>query len=513
MQMKTQLLSLLLLFSFTSCVDFTSLSDAEVPDYEAEFAIPLINSRVTIQEIIDAGESLEALHIDADGSLRFEYQGSEVEGTGEQAFQLLTADFPPFFPVGQPETRFPLSIINGINLDRLDFKAGTFVYSFQNPNSEKVVVNFEFSSLQKNGTPLRFKAEVPAFSGSGNLPIGTNLSNPILLNGYQLLPENNEVTLRYSAKGESGQDVSISNFTVQLKDAQFSYAEGYLGKILIDGISDSIAIDLLKNNEGESISFADPKGILEIENSFGVPARAEVTDFKVITSDGQEKDVSGTIVEEGANLPYPDINAVGSVEIGSIIIDKSNSNIVELFAEGPQSLRYKVDVSVNPDEDPNLKGFITDSSYYHLKLKVELPLYGTASNYVTRDTSDFNLEEIKNIQSATFKIVTENELGVDAAVQVYFLDDQNNVLETLFPDQTLIAKGAPVDDNGLTNSMATLSTFVEADAARTERLLQASQIVIEVGFSTETNDPKAVKILSTQGIRVKIGAVVTVVSE
>jgi hypothetical protein len=166
MQKKIQLLSLLILFGLSSCVDFTSLEDAEIPDYEAEFAVPLINSRVTIQDMIDANTSPEELRIDEDGTLRFIYQGAEIRRSGQEVFQQLTADFPPFIPVPLPETRVPLSIINGIDLDRLDFKAGAFTYTFQNPNAEKVFVNFEFTSLQKEGTPLQFMVEVPAFSGS-----------------------------------------------------------------------------------------------------------------------------------------------------------------------------------------------------------------------------------------------------------------------------------------------------------------------------------------------------------
>lgn len=508
--MKTQIFYILLFLGLSGCIDLADLSDAQVPDYQAEFAVPLLNSRVTIKDVLDSNASIDGLTVDPDGTLRLQYRGAESRQEGAAIFQELTDDFPPAFPVPLPETRYPLSLISTIELDRLDFKAGQFVYYFENPNLESLTVEFEFSSLRKDGVPLRITAEVPAFSGSGMRPAATNSDGPIDLSAYRLLPDDNEIILRYSAKNENGEDRPLTNFVVQLQNPAFSYAEGYLGQFLIEGVQDSVGIDFVEGHTGSNIQFADPRAILEVENSFGVPTQAQINEFVVQRSDGTEQEVRSSQIDQGLLFPYPALNEVGVVASGAFIFDQDNSNIVELFAANPVSMVYAVDALVNPQEDENLVGFITDSSYYTLQLTVDLPLFGTASEYVLTDTSDLNLGEIGEIERATFKIIAENELGIDATVQAYFLDAQGAVLETLFADRQLIAQAATVDGAGFSDTPAVTTTFVETDAVRTQRIRQASQLALEIGFSTDTNAPQAVRILEQQGIRVKIGAVLTV---
>lgn len=511
MNRKSQFFSLLILLSFTSCIDISSLDEVKTSNYQAEFALPLINSRVTVQDFVDANESDE-LQIDESGNISYIYEGIETRRFGQEVFQSQADLFPPYVQLFRPESRISFAIANGIYLDQLDVKAGNFIFSFQNPNSEKAIVFFEFTSLQKDGVPLRYNFEIPAASESNNRPTYTNSGFPTDISGYQLFPEDNRAVLRYTAKNENGEELSLANVYVQLTDLGFSYAEGYFGPYLLETFVDSIVVDFFEDYSDKQIEFADPTVFLEVENSFGVPTQAVINELKITDGEGQQKELSGSRVEEGFYLPYPAPTAIGSSEKATFEFNNTNSNIVDLLSDNPTSIFYDVDLKINPDKDSNVKGFITDSSFYSLKLKVQLPLYGSSTNYVVYDTLDFNLEDVENIQKAIFKVITENELGVDINMQAYFLDDQDNILETLFTEQTLLAQGAKVDNNGYTNTSEVATTFVETDATRANRIKQASKIVLETGFSTLSNYPNAVRILSTQGIRVKIGAVVTVIS-
>ena len=510
MQLKNQIFSVLLLLGLSGCIDLADLSDAQVPDYEAEFALPLINSRVTIKDILDNDGSIDQLMVDLDGTLRFQYQGTEIRREGAEVFEQLTGDFPPVFPVLLPETRFPLSLISDIELDRLDFKGGQLVYYFENSNPENLSVEFEFSSLQQGGAPLRVTAEVPAFSGVGLLPAVTNRDGPIDLSTYQLLPDDNEIVLRYAAKNAGGQDRLLANFVIQIQNPSFSYAEGYLGQFVIEGVEDAVGIDFVERYAASNIQFADPRAMLFVEHSFGVPIQAQINEFIVQNANGTEQEVESTQIDQGLSFSYPGLDEVGTMVSEIFTFDKNNSNILALFAGNPVSMIYDVDALVNPEANPDLVGFITDSSYYTLQLMVDLPLFGSADDYVLRDTLEFNLREEDEIERASFKIIAENELGVDATVQVHFLDAQGSLIETLFIDRQLIAQAALVDDTGLATSPAVTTTFVETDAVRSERIRQASQMALEIGFSTETNRPNPVRILEQQGLRVKMGAIVTV---
>ncbi|HKK73760.1 MAG TPA: hypothetical protein VJ953_01700 [Saprospiraceae bacterium] len=510
MQLKTQIFSILLFFSLGSCVDFADLSDAQVPDYEAEFAVPLINSRLTIKDMIDSNTPIDGLSIASDGTLRFQYFGTEVRREGEAVFEDLTANFPRIFTLPAREIRFPLSLVSNVELDRLDFKTGQFVYTLENPNEESILVEFELSTLFNDETPFRFTVEVPAYSGSGPLPRVTNSGSPIDLKDYQLIPNDNRIELRYSAINENGEQRPLEDFVVEIVDPVFSYAEGYLGQFVIEGVEDSVVIDFVEEYSEGNIQFATPTAVLLVENSFGVAMEAEVNELIVLNTDNTEQEFRSSLLDEGLLFPYPEMDQVGTVLNGAFTFDKDNSNIVDLFSNNPLSTIYDIDALVNPEADEDLLGFMTDSSYLSLQVRVDLPLFGTANDYFIRDTFDIDLVDFDEIEQATFKMITENELGIDASVQAYFLDDQGAVLETLFTDQQLIAKGANVNEDGLSDAPAVTTTFVETDAVRSQRIRQASQLALQVGFSTETNDPRPVRILEQQGIRLKMGAVVRV---
>lgn len=508
--MKILIFSLFFLLVLSSCIDLAELSDTRVADYQAEFALPLINSRVTIKDILDNDGPIEGLSVDPDGTLRLQYEGVEIRRDGEEVFEQLTRGFPSTFAVFRSDIRYPLSLVRGIELDRLDFKSGQFTYYFENPHPEPLSVVFEFSSLIKDGESFKVEVEVPAYSGSGARPTVTNRDGPVDLSDYRLVPEDNRVVLVYSATSRSGEELELAEFEVQVLEPTFSYAEGYAGQFIIEGAEDSVGVDLLEQYIEAGIQLADPMVTLEVENSFGWPIQLRVNELFLQNIDGTIEEVSSTLIDEGLVFSYPELNEIGGIANDVLTFDRSNSNVVDLFASSPVSMVYDIDALVNPQRDPDLIGFITDSSYLSLKLGVDLPLVGTLEDYVTRDTFAFDLGDVDAVKQAIFKVIAENELGVDVKVQAYFLDDQDAILETLFNDQQLIAEGASVDGMGLGMELAVTTTFVETDEVRSERIRQASQMVLEVSFSTEKNSPSPVRIQEQQGIRLKIGAIITI---
>jgi hypothetical protein len=508
--MRILIFSLFLSLVLSSCIDLVELNDARVTNYQAEFALPLINSHVTVKDILDSDTPIEGLSVDPDGTLRLQYEGVEIRREGVEVFDQITRGFPSTFPVFRSEIRYPLSLVRGIELNRLDFKSGQFTYYFENPHPDPLSVVFEFRSLIKDGEFFKVEAEVPAYSGTGARPTVTNRDSPVDLRDYRLIPEDNRVVLIYSATNRSGEELELADFEVQVLEPTFSYAEGYAGQFIIEGAEDSVGVELLEQSIETGIQLTDPTVTLKVENSFGWPTQLRVNELFLQNIDGSIEEVSSTLIDEGLIFSYPQLTEIGGIANDVFIFNRNNSNVVNLFASSPTSMVYDIDALVNPLRDQSLIGFITDSSYLSLKLGVDLPLVGTLEDYVTRDTFAFDLGEVDMVKQAIFKVIAENELGVDIKVQAYFLDEQDVILDTLFVDRQLIAKATNVDGTGLGTEPAVTTTFIETDEVRSERIRQASQIVLELSFSTETNNPRPVRIQEQQGIRLKIGAVVTI---
>ena len=80
--------------------------------------------------------------------------------------------------------------------------------------------------------------------------------------------------------------------------------------------------------------------------------------------------------------------------------------------------------STNPDEDTDIRGFVTDSSYYKVRVDVDLPLYGSAIDFtVTGYALAWTSTGFDEVDYAEFKLVTENGMPVSIDMQGYFLDE------------------------------------------------------------------------------------------
>ncbi|MEM6380561.1 MAG: hypothetical protein AAF705_20420, partial [Bacteroidota bacterium] len=420
MQLKNQLLGLALLLITFGCVDFNSLEDAKLPEYQAEFAVPLVNSRITMEDILEADPSIGTLEVNSDGTIQLVYSGAILSRQSSEVLEQFQASFPPFIPIISKTQRIPLSLINNLDLEQLIFKAGSFSYYLENANDQSMQVNFEFTSLVSvDGTPLRFSVNLNADDETGMRPFATNQGAPIDLSGYRLVPDGNDIVIQYTAEAPDGTPLNASNFAIGLSNLDFSYVEGYLGQVPFRGGRDSVNIDFFENYTNGTIYFAEPSVRFFIENSFGVPTRAVVNDFFVETLNGNQLQVESPLIESGVDFPFPTLNQIGETATGEVLVNSSNSNIDTLLSAQPIRVVYDVDALINPEADPNITGFITDSSFFNVQMEVALPLLGRASNFQATDTVDFDLGDIEAIDSAEFKIITENELGVDVAIQAY----------------------------------------------------------------------------------------------
>lgn len=511
MQLKNQLLGLALTLLTFGCIDFNSLEDAKLPNYDAVFAVPLVNSRLTMEDILEVESSIGSLEVGADGTIQLVYRGDILNRQSEEVLIEFTSSFPPAFPIFSKEQRLPLSLLNGLDLDQLTFKAGDFSYYLENTNDRTMSLNFEFTSLvNEEGSPLIFSANLNPNDGTSNRPFASNQDDPIDLSGYRLIPEDNEIVVRYTAQAPDGTALNANNFIIGLSKLEFSYVEGYLGQVEFTGGRDTVEIDFFENNAADGIFFAEPQVRFFIENAFGVPTRALVNEFFVETLNGDQLAVESPLVETGVDFPFPTLSQIGETAFGEVLVDNSNSNIDTLLSAQPIRVIYDVDALINPTSNPDILGFLTDSSFFNVQMEVILPLLGSADDFIAMDTLDFDLGNIENIDSAEFKIVTDNELGVDVAVQAYFLDAQKNVLDSLFTGLVPIIKGATVDEAGIPVNIESLTTFVNYDQARIEKIEQATYLVLQAQFSTESNGQQSVRIQNTQGLNVRIGAILGV---
>ncbi len=497
-----------LLAAVLSCSKLDDFADFDVVSGTAEYAVPLVDTDISLSDILRNFEQNSTLTIDPDGTLRFNYSGDVITQNSSFIFAAIqhTLSQFPIIPVTSRRMALPFSSPGGLDLDRIDCKAGTITYYMANRHPESVNAVLTFPDVRKNGEPLTFQATLPPYSGTGDPPFFTNVFSPASVEGYTITSSTDSIYIEYEAIRAGGISDTLTNVLVSIQNLEFTYAEGYLGNFIHEGGRDTIHIDFFDNWVRGDVYFEDPTVTFDIENSFGIPTRSLVNVFNVITVNGAVLPLQSPYVTNGIDFPYPGINEVGQVKSDRFVFNKQNSNIDVILGSGPIAVDYDVNALTNPDNNVGIRGFITDESYYRVRVEVELPMFGRASGFIAQDTLNLNLGDLSGVDFAEFKLFTENELPLDIELQAYFLDENGIVLDSLFSGQQLVVQGAPVNGQGISTGKATRSTLIPFEEARFERVKAARRVAIAAAFSTINNGATSIKVLAHQNIKIKMGA-------
>jgi hypothetical protein len=505
------LLSCLLLLG--ACNQYEDFATLDGIRYSAEYAIPLVDSEVSLDDFLGELEEDAALIVATDGQLHLTYSGDVLSRTTAEVFADLSEPLALLSLVPIPNGRqgLPFALPEGLELDRVDLKSGQLVYTIRNGAPVPVTARLILPTVTRGGDPLLLEHELPAYSGSGPLPEFTQ-SDPLDLTAYQIASENDSIFVEFTATGTDGELYPPgAGSLISLTDIEFSYAEGYLGQQLYRGGRDTIEIDLLSNYTQGTIFFRDPTVTFNFINSFGVPTVAVVNLFNVITVDGQNLPLESAVVNNGGiEFPYPGLDEVGQSKTKTFVFDATNSNIDDILGAGPVAIDYDVDALTNPEDNETVAGFLTDSSFYRVQVDVDLPLYGTATDFLARDTLDINLlNEYPAVASAEFKLTADNGIPLGVALQGYFLDESGAVIDSLFADQREIVAAAPVAAAGLPTASSELTVLRNFDSEAFVTIRGATRIVLAASFSTTPD--VAVRLKNDQRLRLRLGAIVNVI--
>lgn len=495
------------------CNQLSEIEDLERANYEAEYAVPLINSSFSINDLLENFEENSVLTVLPDGLLRLQYSGDVLTENADDVFDAINEFLAQtgIVPLTEASQSFPFSGPDGLDIDLMQLKAGQLNFLITNCHNKEITARITFPTVVKDGEPLIITRTLAGFSGTGDCPSINNALSPISLADYTITANNEVVNVEYEAIDSDGMIVPPSENTFILVQAlAFSYAEGYLGQIDYSSGSDRIEIDFFDNWIRGDVFFEDPVITFNFENSFGIPTRALIETFDIVTVDGTILPLESEFVTNGIDFPFPELNEVGQVASKDFVFNKDNSNIREVLGAGPVAIDYDVAASTNPEGNEGIRGFVTDSSYYLVKVEVDLPLYGSAINFGVRDTFPLNLNSLERVDHAEFKLFTENKMPIAIGIQGYFLTSDGTILDSLFATPSRVVGGAPVDLSGTPTGAQETVTFVDFPADRYSKVKNATQLEIAATFFTTTDGDQSVRIMSDQDVKVKLGAILGV---
>jgi hypothetical protein len=500
--------------------DFTP--DLAASDWSPELAFPLADSEISMSDLAHVNDTSTTMVVDDDKFCTLIYRGDvfdlsasqlvTVPDQGHQSqFSLNNSEILTYNNTGQVSVSQSHNLIfnvsQGIELDSMILKNTEMILNINSDFPADATVQVTCPSLLKEGNAFVQTIQMN-YSGGPSFAMASFPLNDYHADLTNNGTSHNTLTVNYTItfNGNNG-PVSSSNamsINMVLQNPEYKVLYGYLGQQNLSNIPDTVTLSIFNNAVGTgSFTVAEPSIHFDISNSLGIPFAARISQLTAVS---QTSFTVASGIPDPLPVSSPTIAQQGQTLTGSFTMDNTNSNVTSMISDQPKYLTVQSHVNTNPAG--RTINFITDSSHLAVKMIVELPLYGTASNFVIRDTVPFNYNDLENVESLKLRLNIENWVPLDAAIQLVFTDESNTPLDTLFfPGEVVVPSGIVSGTGERVTISGKKITDMVFDQQRISRILGAKKIEIIATANTYQQGSVNVKIYNDYRLKVKIGAI------
>ena len=361
------------------------------------------------------------------------------------------------------------------------------------------------STIQDTG---RIIYNIPSLSKNG-IPFSTEKIVPTTINGESTIYQFNFEDYVLDLKGKSGRiggdtvntiyselytyiDSTGELVTLNKEDSFYyhtefiftpKYALGYLGTDTISIGPEIIESNIFNNIINGELDLDKTNLSIEIENYFGADAIMIFNNLESINSNTGENSLAG-LDQNGNNFighnydinrailnsinPEPNISASNT----SIILDSD-----EILNILPDKINTSFDVYLNPNGPATVQDFLFTDYPLDASIQLKVPLNIIANNLQLLDTAKVDIDENENIEIEKIFLKIENGFPINCNVNIIFLDNNQNVIDTLFKNQQIIS-GVFEDNLVIEKSISLLESA-------NVNLNNVSRIVFDATFLTE----------------------------
>jgi len=545
-------LALLLFFGtlFSSCIkeEITLDNTLQIEGLDPSFAIPLGSISLNLGNIEQSQDINNFIYSEDDGiyALAFEkdlfnYSYGEIleipsqnfsesfnaDGVTASALNLLATGSSMDFPFTETIT---FGYSNGEEIDVVNISTGFLNLNLESSFKQDLTLEINFPTILDNGSQLAITRNL-TYSGSTPIVISENIP----LDGYAIhfnddgvtIPLEINITITKTNEVVSIGDALDYNFNLQVDQIESVF--GYFGQYTNVAASGSQTLNLFPTLSEGTLSFGDPRINLIITNSTGIDVDLDFTSVELQNPQGNSllsgndltnfPTIARAINPGEENTTYHTINNTG--------ISPNLNQVLDLSSTG---INYEASVTTNPLGIDN--NFLLDSSKISCHAQVVLPLFLGASNFTFVDTMDVDLASLLNVDSTetntidvediekmTLRILIDNGFPLDIGVKVYFANEINQILDSLWiqNDYQYVFTSANVNfsvpqsdpEYGKVTSATSNFTDFSLSSEKLNDLVDAGSkklIIKTIGNTTEASNGEMVKFYPEYDLKVKVSA-------
>ncbi len=516
---------IIFLLGFQSCSKDDFIPDnLKDPDWSPELALPLAYSEIGIDDLAHNNDTSTVILVDANQFCTLLYKGRVFELDGKQliqvpdqmagqSFQLNSTQISALNASGQVlvtgNQNITFSVSQGVEIDSMTLAGGILEFEILSQFPLNANVRITLPAMKNAG--LVFSQSIDLIY-NGMSPVQALASCPLANykvdlsqggTGHNMLQIQFAVTFQgNSSQVNSSQTLQIDT---RMKSMDYSMIYGYAGQQTLISPPDSVAISIFKNALGSgSFSIANPTITFDISNSVGIPFLGRVPSLTGLNHN-MTSYIACTGIPDPLPLTSPSLTQVGQTMHSGFSLNSSNSNIMAMIQNNPAWLIASTQTSTNPSG--YARNYIPGDGKLVVDMTLSLPLHGTATNFVIRDTLPFTYNDLDKVESFTLRLGIENWFPLESNARLIFTDDQFNPLDSVFTNSNLIIPSGKIQGNSERVSIPGYKIAEEKlDVNRINKIKGATKIIVETIANTVNNGTTDVKIYHDYKMKVNIGA-------
>ena len=403
--------------------------------------------------------------------------------------------------ISSKTTNIDFDISDSAELKQISLSSAFIHYHYFSSIQSKISLELKLTSATINGEIPSFNIDVyPGESGTQTIDI----SNIIIdlttdtIQPYNILPFEYKLIINSSATMIPFDTSNFISFDFVLDNLRFSYVKGYFGKynVNIDEDTLDMNIDFFNNFEG-GLKLDNPKIKFDYTNSIGVPISLK----PFMTGISKHNNIQN-LNKDTIHFNYPE--EVGQIINDSIIIDKTNSDIVDLIAISPSTITYSANAFSNNFGSRN--NFIYDSSEFTIGISMDLPLKLSTGNLVFQDTLDINFEagDYEDLEEVSMFINTLNGFPLGLDINIIMIDSINHApIDTISTNRL---EPAIVDENGKVIEATESNITISLNKENFNNLEKTENLILKARINTSNyEEEQAVTLYTFYSINFNIG--------
>jgi hypothetical protein len=175
----------------------------------------------------------------------------------------------------------------------------------------------------------------------------------------------------------------------------------------------------------------------------------------------------------------------------------------------PDKLEYNLNVKTNPGGNvSNWKDFIYSYSELKATVKLSMPLAFKADNLELADTLPFEMFSagaLNRVKEGTFNILIDNSFPLSARLQLYIVDDNGAIIDSIMNLQHNFVQSGILDiATGRVTAPVRSVVKTYFTRERMENVKTGKRLLVKAIFATPTSATQPVKIYSTYKFDIKL---------